>query len=275
MTVQDPGDLTQPGHHIKDHMPLWTRSGKVLLNSEMYMNAMESFRPDMYFFLSDGDTNIASGAKRVSNSKENTIKFFKECFERHRKSDVLKDSFAMGCINGGYNLAARSDCIKEIIKYQEIQGYLIDGLHNNGPECEFIRFPEVKDVIDSVVNKLPPEKLRVIHGCWNPTVILSFVANGVDLFDTSYCHIVTERSSALTFSFESENGVYEINLRESKYIDDFQPILPGCSCLTCTKHSRGYVHHLVTVQELLGPLLLTMYDFNWFLFECCLIFYYF
>lgn len=43
-----------------------------------------------------------------------------------------------------------------------------------------------------------------------------------------------------------------------RFGDDFRPILPDCSCLSCRKYSRAYIHHLVTVQELLGPLLLMM-----------------
>lgn len=66
VTLQDPGNLTQTGHHIKDRIPIWTRNGKVLIDAERYMNAIETFKPDMYYFLSDGDTNVSSPAKRVS-----------------------------------------------------------------------------------------------------------------------------------------------------------------------------------------------------------------
>lgn len=46
--------------------------------------------------------------------------------------------------------------------------------------------------------------------------IIKFVQLGVDLFDTSYCKIVTERAAALTFSMDLEGEVeeYEINLRD-------------------------------------------------------------
>lgn len=68
---------------------------------------------------------------------------------------------------------------------------------------------------------LPQEKLRVIHGCYNPATILKLVQVGVDLFDTSYCHLATERSAALTFSFEPNADVsdaeYERNLRQERY----------------------------------------------------------
>lgn len=262
VSVQDPGDLTQPGHHAKDHIPLWTRSGKVLLNAEQYMNTVEAFKPDMYYFLSDGDTNAKSATKRISKSVENTVNFFKICLDRHRKSEVLKNSFVLSAIAGGYCTKARKKCINEVTKDDIIKGVLIDGLHNNGPEVEFIAFEEPKSIVEFIVNYLPEDKMRVVQGCWNPVVILKLVRMGIDVFDTSYCNLVTERSSALTFNFDnvSETQQYEINLRQNQFADDFKPIIENCACLACRKHTKAYIHHLVTVQELLGPLLLTIHN---------------
>lgn len=67
-------------------------------------------------------------------------------------------------------------------------------------------------------NKLPPEKLRVLHGCYNPVTVIGLVELGVDLFDTSYCYLATERSAALTFSLgpETDGTEYEMNLRQEK-----------------------------------------------------------
>lgn len=151
LAVQDPGDLTIPGHHQKDHMPIWTRAGKVLLSPTMYMNAVEAFKPDMYYVLSDGDTNAASSSKRVSKSVDNTLSFFDKCLEFHKKSEVLQQSFLMACIAGGYSTKAREHCINSLAKNTEIDGFLIDGLHNNGPEVEFIQFNELKEIIEFVV----------------------------------------------------------------------------------------------------------------------------
>lgn len=152
VTVQDPGDLTQPGYHYKDHMPLWTRSGKILLNSDKYMDIIETFKPDMYYLLSDGDTNVASAQKRITKAVDNTINFVNKCLERHKKSDVLKNAFVMAPITGGYCLKSRKRCLDETgINKDLISGYLVDGLHNNGPEVEFMSHKEIRDVIELVV----------------------------------------------------------------------------------------------------------------------------
>lgn len=48
-------------------------------------------------------------------------------------------------------------------------------------------------------NLLPPEKLKVSVGCWNPLTVLDLVELGTDVFDTSYPYIITENLRALTF----------------------------------------------------------------------------
>lgn len=156
LTVQDPGNLTQPGHHVKDSIPIWTRGGKILINPESYMNAVETFKPDMYYLLSDGDTNISSSAKRVSKAVDRTLMFINQCLMRHNKSPILKDTFVMAPISGGYCLKARERCIMDILRDHEvIGGFLIDGLHNNGPEVEFLEFREVKEIVEFVIVSLP------------------------------------------------------------------------------------------------------------------------
>lgn len=151
VTVQDPGDLTQPGHHYKDHVPLWTRSGKILLNSDKYMDIIETFKPDMYYLLSDGDTNIASAQKRITKAVDNTINFVNKCLDRHKRSDALHNAFVMAPITGGYCLKSRKRCLDEIAHKDLINGFLVDGLHNNGPEVELLSFKEIKDVVQLIV----------------------------------------------------------------------------------------------------------------------------
>lgn len=152
MPLQDPGSLTQSGHHFKDCIPIWTRNGKVMLNADSYMKAVEIFKPDMYYFLSDGDTNISSPAKRIIKAVDRTILFFRECLAQHKKSTVLQNSFVMAAVAGGYCVRERERCISEIEKDTDsLGGFLIDGLHNNGPEVEFLNFEELKAVVQYVI----------------------------------------------------------------------------------------------------------------------------
>lgn len=263
LTVNDPSDLTKQGHHCKDQVPIWTKHGKIMFNSTMYMNLIENFQPDMYCLLSDGDTNITSAPKRISKAVEQTILFNKQCLEHHQKSEKLKGKFVIAPIAGGYCLKSRKKCIETITpNSNDVGGFLIDGLHNNGPEVEFLPFDEIQGVIKYVIENISSDKLCAVQGCWNPITIVKLVQLGVDLFDTSYCRILTERSAAMTFAIEEDENcdMYEVNLRNADFAEDFTPIMSSCGCLTCREYTKSYIHHLLTVQELLGPILIMIHN---------------
>lgn len=47
-----------------------------------------------------------------------------------------------------------------------------------------------------------------------------------------------------------------------RYQDDFGPLLEGCTCYCCQRHTRAYVHHLLVTNELLAGVLLMMHNFQ-------------
>lgn len=68
-------------------------------------------------------------------------------------------------------------------------------------------------------NKLPDDTLRIVEGCWNPVDVIKLIRLGVDIFETSYINLLVERTSALTFNFDSGSKTlnnYEINLKDTK-----------------------------------------------------------
>lgn len=53
------------------------------------MDIMETFQPDIYQAICDGDTNKDSTKKRVQKSIDITYDFFRTCLERHKLSKVI------------------------------------------------------------------------------------------------------------------------------------------------------------------------------------------
>ena len=51
-------------------------------------------------------------------------------------------------------------------------------------------------------SSVPEEKPRIMHGVMNPLNIIKAVECGIDILDSSYVFVVTERHSALIFSFD-------------------------------------------------------------------------
>ena len=78
-------------------------------------------------------------------------------------------------------------------------------------------------------------------------------ALGVDHFDCVFPTRTARFGRALT-----RRG--RINLKSGMFLGDFGPIDPDCSCPTCIKYSRSYVHQLFTAKETLGCHLITQHN---------------
>lgn len=138
-----------------------------------FMDTIESFKPDVYCILPDGDTNRTSSKKRISKSVDRTISIFQKCIERHITSEKLKSSTVVAAVEGGYCLKSREKCITDLLQYKDnIGGFLIDGLHNNGPEVELLSFDEIKEIVEKTIVR--DCDLKIIY-----TLIFYFILESV------------------------------------------------------------------------------------------------
>jgi queuine tRNA-ribosyltransferase len=55
-----------------------------------------------------------------------------------------------------------------------------------------------------------------------------------------------------------------INIRNARHAEDNRPLDPGCACPACRSHSRAYLHHLFKANEMLGPMLLTWHNIQYY-----------
>ena len=113
------------------------------------------------------------------------------------------------------------------------------------------------DVVGSVAPAMPSERPRYLMGVGTPEDLVECVARGVDMFD---CVIPTR--SGRTGRAYTSRGV--LNLRNARHADDPRPLDPACACPACARHSRAYLHHLVRAGEMLGPMLLTWHNVQYY-----------
>jgi queuine tRNA-ribosyltransferase len=90
-------------------------------------------------------------------------------------------------------------------------------------------------------------------GVGRPADILAGVASGIDMFDC----VLPTRNGRNAQAFTADGLV---RLRNACHKRDSGPIESGCSCWTCQRFSRAYVHHLFMAQEMLGPILLSLHN---------------
>ena len=55
-----------------------------------------------------------------------------------------------------------------------------------------------------------------------------------------------------------------VNIRNARHADDPRPLDAACACPACRNHSRAYLHHLVKANEILGSMLLTWHNIQYY-----------
>ncbi|XP_074655402.1 queuine tRNA-ribosyltransferase accessory subunit 2-like [Tubulanus polymorphus] len=282
-SLQDPTAVVAPGYNDKNGVSIWGRGGRVRLEPEDYVKVQEIFQPDFYQCLSDSDVNESSSRKRLQKSHERTINFLDMCLRKHQESENLDGVGILGVIVGGYDTEARIQSARQTAT-RPVSGFVIEGFHSYGGDCESFQISDVKELMLEFMKYLPDEKPRVMHGIWRPDQVVNAVECGVDIFDSSYAYVVTERRGALVFNHnyknknisntpqhdDIENGdssthqinPFEIDLKDSRYFADFSPLVSDCDCYTCRTHTRSYIHHLINTSEMLAGVLLMMHNFH-------------
>ncbi|KYQ59239.1 Queuine tRNA-ribosyltransferase subunit QTRTD1 like protein [Trachymyrmex zeteki] len=260
LSIHDSAYTTNSGFHQLDTISVWSRTGRIVVSANKYMEIVQAYKPDLYVALCDGDTNINSRAKRISKAVLRSKTLLEQCLDIHLQSDILKSTGILGPVEGGYNLQARKESI-DYLKDKPLAGFVIDGLHNNGPDVQNISLEQIKQVVQYTINLLPIDKMRISMGCWNPATVLDLIELGVDVFDSSYPYVITEQSQALTFlcDHDCENNQHVL------YADDFSPICKKCKCLACQNHTRAYIHHLHHTKEMLALVLLMIHNTHHYL----------
>ncbi|MFN0041612.1 MAG: tRNA guanosine(34) transglycosylase Tgt [Alphaproteobacteria bacterium] len=104
---------------------------------------------------------------------------------------------------------------------------------------------------------LPADRPRYFMGIGRPADIVASVALGADMFD---CVLPTR--SGRTGQAWTRAGA--LNIRNARHGEDQGPLDDQCRCLACRKYSRGYIHHLVRSDEILGLTLLSLHNVHYY-----------
>lgn len=213
------------------------------------MKLIETFKPDLFHTLCDGDTNASSGNKRMYNAMCRTENFFNVCASLYKTSASVAESMLIGellihrkshqifkkfnkffdeiiykipaPIEGGYSIQYREATIQRLNAYENqeiIGGYFLDGFHSNGDSAHQVDSNKVCEIVAKCNAQLPTNKLKVMLGAYSPTLVIRLIQLGVDLFDTTYAYLITSANQALTFNFDvnaNHDSPFAIDLSDS------------------------------------------------------------
>ncbi len=171
--------------------------------------------------------------------------------ERCRAAFRERPGYALfGIVQGGIDREMRAESA-DALKRIGFDGYAIGGLavgEGTGLMLE---------TIEATVPHLPADRPRYLMGVGRPDELVEAVRRGIDMFDC----VMPTRSGRTAQAFVP-GGV--VNLRNARHADDPRPLDPACPCPACRGFSRAYLHHLTKAKEILGPMLLTWHNLQYY-----------
>jgi len=194
----------------------------------------------------DECTPFGSDYERVKKAVERTIDWARQCKHWHNK----KGQLLFGIVQGSIEPDLREYCSKELVQIG-FDGYAIGGLSVGEGHSNMIKMTE------HTAGFLPEDKPRYLMGVGTPCDIIAAVAAGVDMFDC----VMPTRNGRNAYAF-TEDG--PLRMRNSDHIGGSEPIEADCDCYCCRNFSRGSVRHFFNINEMLGPILVSIHNIRFY-----------
>jgi queuine tRNA-ribosyltransferase len=183
-----------------------------------------------------------SGRVRAEAAADRTLRWA----ERSRRAHQHPDQALFGIVQGGASESLRRASARSIASL----GF--DGHAHGGLGLGEARGRRA-ELVAAVHAELPPAAPRYLMGLGRPLDLLDGIAAGVDLFD---CVLPTRNGRhGLLFT---RSGL--LRIRNARFRSDDAPPDPACDCTTCRNHSRGYLRHLLQLNEALGARLASLHN---------------
>jgi queuine tRNA-ribosyltransferase len=156
-----------------------------------------------------------------------------------------------GIVQGGMFEDLREESLAGLAA-MDFHGLAIGGLSVGEPKEDMMR------VLNHIGPKLPADKPHYLMGVGTPEDLVAGVAAGVDMFDC----VMPTRNARNGWLFTRFG---DVKIRNAIHKNSLRPLDESCGCYTCRNFTRGYLHHLHRVGEILGAQLNTIHNLHYYL----------
>lgn len=233
--------LTDEGVHFSSHVD----GSRHLFTPQSVVDTQVDIGSDIMMPLDDC-AGLPCPIERLEQALRRSTAWELKCLEAAR--DVAAGLFAI--VQGGTNETLRRRHTEELAAHA-FDGFAIGGLAVGENELE-------RDAtVAFTADLLPSDRPRYLMGVGRPRDLLNAIRAGIDLFD---CVMPTR--NARNGQVFTRSGV--LNLRNSRFQTDLEPIDGGCGCYACRRYTRAYVRHLLKAGEILGVRLTTIHNLRYY-----------
>ncbi|KAK2145430.1 hypothetical protein LSH36_682g01071 [Paralvinella palmiformis] len=224
VSLLDLAEITEEG--VKFQAP--HDKSVMMLTPEKSIHIQNAIGADIMMQLDDVVASTTTGP-RVEEAMYRTIRWLDRGLKAN-KNATTQNLFPI--VQGGLDPDLRRKCAQELIK-RDVAGFAIGGLSGGEEKKLFCKMVSISTDI------LPRDKPRYLMGVGFAVDLVVCVALGCDMFDCVFPTRTARFGSALV-------PTGQLQLKKDKYKKDFRPIDDSCSCSTCQRYTRAYLHTVVT-----------------------------
>ena len=240
-------EIDDDGVTFRDHVD----GTKHRFTPSMVMNVERTIGADIIMAFDDC-APYPSSLDYLSEAERRTASWAAVSKESFESSEPLYGyrQFLFGIVQGGTQKELREKSAEKIVSL-DFDGYAVGGLAVGEPEDIMYELCEFN------ASLLPKDKPRYLMGVGRPVDLIECVARGIDMFD---CVIPTRNGRKGTVYTKAG----KLNLNNSTYKMDEDPIEADCSCSSCESFSKGYLRHLFKMNETLAGRAATIHNLHYF-----------
>ncbi|MEM9476116.1 MAG: tRNA guanosine(34) transglycosylase Tgt [Pseudomonadota bacterium] len=242
MSLSDLRKLSEDGVRFKSHID----GSEHMLSPERSMEIQRLLGSDIVMCF-DECPALPAERDRIEDSMRLSMRWA----ARSRNAFGDRPGHALfGIQQGGLEEDLRAESAKALIDIG-FEGYAVGGLAvGEGQAAMF-------SVLDYAPGQLPADKPRYLMGVGKPDDIVGGVKRGIDMMDC-----VLPSRSGRTGQVFTRRGV--LNIKNARHRDDPRPLDEDCTCPACRNYSRAYLHHVFRSQEIIGSMLLTWHNLQYY-----------
>lgn len=159
-----------------------------------------------------------------------------------------------GIVQGGVYKDLRDEST-DFVNSQPFFGHAVGGSLGASKE-------QMYDVVAYTMSRLSKERPVHLLGIGGIADIFNGVLQGIDTFDCVHPTRIARHGGALVkpWNRKGAQGRDHLNLRNSQFNGDQDPIETDCGCATCQTHTRGYIHYLMKTETALAHTLIAQHN---------------
>jgi queuine tRNA-ribosyltransferase len=185
----------------------------------------------------------------MRSAVDRTAAWAQRARERFVHDDAAHHQAQFGIVQGGLDLALRTESAARTLEIG-FDGYAVGGLSVGE------RRDEMLAPLATVTAMLPPDQPRYFMGLGDPVGMVEVVALGVDMFDCVLPTRLGRHGTLLT-------AAGRLNIKRAEFARSDDPLDPALPASPVARYSRGYLRHLLSVDEPTAARLLTLHNLAW------------